>query len=338
MRVQAAGNPAAARFPEALIRIVATAAVLYAAAGGVAAAADAYPSKPIRMIVAVPPGGPADTLSRLISPKLSEAMGQAIVIDNRAGANGNIAYELTARAVPDGYTFTAVAAGVAINPGLYREVKYDPVKDLAPVAQVTPGHMLLAVSPATPFRSVKDIVDYARQNPDRLSNASSGNGTPGHVGLELFKYMTGTRIVHIPYKGGAAGTIDLIAGQVQLMMESSNSMTPHVKSGKVRGLAVSSATRSQAFPELPTIAEAGVPGYEVTSWNAILAPAGTPKDIITKLNTEINKIIVMPDMKQRLIDNGFEPVGGTPEKAADKIHSEIAKWAPVVKAAGIKVD
>ena len=198
--------------------------------------------------------------------------------------------------------------------------------------------MLLAVSPSTPFRTVRDVIDYAKQYPDKLSNASSGNGTPGHVGCELFKFMTGTRIVHVPYKGGGAAIIDLIAGQVQLMLESSNSMTPHVRSDKVRGLAVSSPARSPAFPELPTIAEAGVPGYDATTWTGIVAPAGVPTAIVAKLNAEINTALATPALREKLLGLGSEPVIGTPAQFGEFIRRENAKWADVVKRSGAKVD
>ncbi len=211
-------------------------------------------------------------------------------------------------------------------------------KDLQPVAQLTTGSMLLAASPATPFKTVRDVIDYAKQYPDKLSNASSGNGTPGHVGFELFKTMTGTKIVHVPYKGGAAAIIDLIAGQVQLMLESSNSMTPHVKSGRVRGLAVSSPARSPAFADLPTNAEAGVPGYDATTWTGIVAPAGVPQAIVAKLNAEINKATSTPLLREKLMAIGSEPVSSTPAQFGEFIRRENAKWADVIKRSGAKVD
>jgi len=248
-----------------------------------------------------------------------------------------IGMELVAHAPPDGYTIGYGPIGaLAIGPNMVRGLTFSVLKDLQPLAQTTTGSMLLAASPATPFKSVREVIDYAKQYPDKLSNASSGNGTPGHVGFELFKYMTGTRIVHIPYKGGAAGTIDLIAGQVQLMMESSNSMTPHVKSGKVRGLAVSSPARSPAFPDLPTIAEAGVPGYDATTWTGIVAPAGVPKAVVSKLNAEINAALATPALREKLLAIGSEPVIGTPAQFGEFIRKESTKWAGVIKRAGVK--
>jgi tripartite-type tricarboxylate transporter receptor subunit TctC len=232
----------------------------------------------------------------------------------------------------------APIGAMVIGPNIVRGLTFSVLTDLQPVAQTTTGSMLLAASPATSFKTVRDVIDYAKQNPDKLSNASSGNGTPGHVGFELFKFMTGTHIVHVPYKGGAAGTIDLIAGQVQLMMESSNSMTPHVKSGKVRGLGVSSPTRSPAFPELPTIAEAGVPGYDATTWTGIVAPAGVPKALIAKLNAEINAALAKPALREKLMALGSEPVIGTPAQFGEFIRKENAKWADVIKRSGAKID
>ncbi len=313
-------------------------AMLGAAVVATAAAAD-YPDRPIRLIVPQAPGSASDTVARLVAATLVAQMKQQIVVDNRPGGALMIGMELVAHAPPDGYTIGYGPIGaLAIAPNIVRGLSFSVLKDLQPVAQTTTGSMLLAASPATPFKSVRDVIDYAKQYPDKLSNASSGNGTPGHVGFELFKVMTGTRIVHVPYKGGAAGTIDLIAGQVQLMMESSNSMTPHVKSGKVRGLAVSSPQRSPALPELPTIAEAGVPGYDATTWTGIVAPAGAPKAIVARLNTEINIALATPALREKLLVIGSEPVISTPAQFGEFIRKENAKWADVVKRSGAKMD
>jgi tripartite-type tricarboxylate transporter receptor subunit TctC len=311
-----------------------TAALL---AGG-AVAAD-FPERPIRFIVPQAAGSASDNVARLVAAELVRQMKQQVVVDNRPGGALMIGMELVARAAPDGYTMGYAPIGaMAIGPNIVRGLTFSVLTDLQPVAQTTTGSMLLAASPATSFKTVRDVIDYAKQNPDKLSNASSGNGTPGHVGFELFKFMTGTHIVHVPYKGGAAGTIDLIAGQVQLMMESSNSMTPHVKSGKVRGLGVSSPTRSPAFPELPTIAEAGVPGYDATTWTGIVAPAGVPKALIAKLNAEINAALAKPALREKLMALGSEPVIGTPAQFGEFIRKENAKWADVIKRSGAKID
>jgi tripartite-type tricarboxylate transporter receptor subunit TctC len=304
-----------------------------------ATAAD-YPARPIRMIVPQAPGSASDNVARLLAGALTQQLGQQVVVDNRPGGALMIGMEMTARAIPDGYTIGYGPVGaLAISPNIVRgTVTLDVQKDLQPISQTTTGHMLLAVSPTTPFKSVREVIDYAKQNPGKLSNASSGNGTPGHVGFELFKHMTGTNIVHVPYKGGAAGITDLISGQVQLMMESLNSITPFAKSGRVRGLAVSGGARSPALPELPTIAEAGVPGYEATTWTGIVAPIGVPKPIIAKLNAEINKAIATPSLKEKFTQIGSDSAGGTPEQFGALIRKESAKWGEVVKRSGAKVD
>jgi tripartite-type tricarboxylate transporter receptor subunit TctC len=250
-----------------------------------------------------------------------------------------IGMELVARAVPDGYTIGYAPIGaLAISPHLVRKVPFDVNKDFQPIAQTANGTMLLAASPASPFRSVRDVIEYAKQNPGKLSNASSGNGTPGHVGFELFKVMTATQIVHVPYKGGAAAISDLATGQVQLMLEGMNSITPHAKSGRVRALAVSTARRSDALPEVPTMAEAGVPGYAASTWNGIVGPAGMPKAIVTKLNGEINKALATPAMKDRFSAMGAEPAIMTPEQFGELIRTEYVKWGDVVRRSGAQVD
>lgn len=311
-------------------------AVIALSAG--AAFAQSYPSKPIRFIVPWPPGGGADVLSRIISPKLGDVLGQQVVVDNRGGAAGNIGAEMAAKSPPDGYTIVFAYAGThAINPSIYSKLPFKE-SDFAPIIWTAEVPQVLVVHPSLPVKNVKELIALAKAKPDQLSYGSSGSGAMNHLTGALFTMMTKTKITHVPYKGGGPAAIALLSGEISMIFGEPATVVQQIKAGKVRALAVTSSKRALALPELPTIAESGVPGYEVTSWNAILAPAGTSKDIIAKLNAEINKLIVMPEMKQRLIDNGFEPVGGTPEKAADKIHSEIAKWAPVVKAAGIKVD
>jgi tripartite-type tricarboxylate transporter receptor subunit TctC len=266
-------------------------------------------------------------------------MNQQIVVDNRPGGALMIGLEMTARATPDGYTIGyGPVGGLAISPNVQRKPPIDTRKDLQPVMQTTTGHMLLAASPQVPLHSVKEVIDYAKLNPGRLSNASSGNGTPGHVGFELFKTMTGTNIVHVPYKGGAAGITDLISGQVQLMMESLNSITPHARAGRVRALAVTGPRRSFALPDIPTVAEAGVPGYEATTWTGIVAPVGVPRANIATLNAALNHVIASSTMKDKLALIGAEPAGGTPEQFGAFIRSEYAKWGEVVKRSGAKID
>jgi tripartite-type tricarboxylate transporter receptor subunit TctC len=308
------------------------------AAGAAGAGAQVYPSKTIRFIVPWPPGGGADVLSRIVSPKLAEALGQQVVIDNRGGAAGNIGAELAAKSPPDGYTIVFAYAGThAINPSIYSKMPFKE-SDFAPIIWTAEVPQVLVVHPSLPVRTVKEVIALAKAKPDQLTYGSSGSGAMNHLTGALFTMMTKTRIVHVPYKGGGPAAIALLSGEISMIFGEPASVVQQVKAGKLRAIAVSSGKHALALPDLPTIAESGVPGYEVTSWNAILAPAGTPKDVIARLNAEFNKIIAAPDMRQRLIDNGFEPVGGTPEKCGEKIRAEIARWAPVVKAAGVKVD
>jgi tripartite-type tricarboxylate transporter receptor subunit TctC len=298
-----------------------------------------YPERPIRLIVPQAPGSSSDTLARIVTTELSRQLGQQVIVDNRAGGALMIGMELVARSVADGYTIGYAPIGaLAISPHLVRKVPFDVVKDFQPIGQTANGNMLLATSPAGPFKSVRDVIDYAKQNPGKLSNASSGNGTPGHVGFELFKVMTGTQIVHVPYKGGAAAIGDLATGQVQLMLEGMNSITPHAKSGRVRALAVSSARRSDALPEVPTMAEAGVTGYEATTWNGIVGPAGMPRAIVVKLNGELNKALATPLVRDRFAALGAEPAIATPEQFGQLIRAEYAKWGDVVRRSGAKID
>jgi tripartite-type tricarboxylate transporter receptor subunit TctC len=303
------------------------------------ALAQDYPARPIRMIVPQAPGSASDTVARLLAAELTSQMKQQVVVDNRPGGALQLGLELAARSTPDGYTIGYCMIGaMAISPNMLRKPPVNIENDLLPISQTTTGQMLLAAGPGTPFKSVKDVIDYARQNPGKLFNASSGNGTPGHVGMELFKFMTGTRIVHVPYKGGAAGITDLIAGQVQLMLESTNSITPFAKSGRVRALAVTSARRTPALPDVPTVAEAGVPGYEATTWTGIVGPAGLPKPIVARLNAELVKAVASPTFREKAAAIGSEPVSSTPEQFGAFIRSEYAKWGEVIRRSGAKID
>jgi len=298
--------------------------------------AQSYPSRPIRMIVPQAPGSASDTVARIIAAELTSRLKQQIVVDNRPGGALLLGLDLTSKSSPDGYTIGyAMIGALAISPNVVSKPPLNVLKDLQPVAQTTTGQMLLAAGPATPFRSVKEVIAYAKQNPDKLNYASSGTGTPGHVGFELFKYMTGTAIAHVPYKGGAAGIIDLMAGRVQLMLESTNSITPYAKAGRVRGLAVTGPKHSPALPDMPTMAEAGVPGYEATTWTGIVAPVGMPKPIVARLNLEINQMVASPAFREKVTAIGSEPMSGTPEQFAEFIRKESAKWAAVVKRAGV---
>lgn len=307
-------------------------------AASAVAAEPAYPTKPIRMIVAVPPGGPADTLSRLVAPKLTQSLGQTVVIDNRPGANGNIAYELTARATPDGHTFTAVAAGVVINPSLYASVAYDPLKDFAPITLGITVPNILVVHPSVPAASVKELIALAKAKRGALTFASAGNGTSGHLALELFRLTSGIDVIHVPYKGGGPALAEVLAGQVQALFSIALAATPQIKAGKLRALGITTAKRSAAAPELPTVAEAGLPGFEVIGWFGWLAPAATPRPIVNRLHAELVSALKLPEVRDRLLSQSAEPVGNSPQAFAAFMKSEYVKWAKVIKAANIKVE
>ena len=310
-----------------------------AAVCSVAANAADYPVRPIRMIVPQAPGSASDTVARLLAAELSPRLGQQVVVDNRPGGALMIGMEMTARAAPDGYTIGyAPVGGLVISPNVSGKPPYDSNKDFAAIIMTAFNTMLLASNPNLAVKNVRELIDYAKANPNKLSNASSGNGTPGHVGMELFKLMTNTQIVHIPSQGGAAGITATISGEVQLMMESLNSITPNAKAGRVRALGVTGSKRAAVLPEVPTIAEAGVPGYEAITWNGIVAPAGMPRAMIARLNTEINRALAEPGLQQKLAAIGAEPAGGTPEEFAKFIRSEYAKWGDVVRRSGAKMD
>jgi tripartite-type tricarboxylate transporter receptor subunit TctC len=270
---------------------------------------------------------------------MAKQLGQAVVVDNRPGGALTIGIDAVAKSAPDGYTIGMGPVGaLAITRHMVAKLPYDIERDLQPVALISTGYMLLAASPKAPFSTVRELIAYAKAHPGELSNASSSNGSPGHVSGELFKYMTGTDIVHVPYKGGAPAIQDLIAGRVQLMFESLNSIAPFAHSGQVKALAVGSDHRSAAFPNLPTIAEAGVPGYEAGTWTGVIAPANLPKPIVDKLNAAINKALTMPNFKARFAQIGDEPAGGTPEEFAKVIAADSAKWKDVVERSGAKFE
>jgi tripartite-type tricarboxylate transporter receptor subunit TctC len=302
-----------------------------------AAAAQTYPTKTVRMVVGYPPGGPTDVLARIVSQKLTQAWGQQVIVDNRPGASGMIGAEFTARAAPDGYTLLMVPVTYAVTPSLFSKMTYDVEKDLAAVAQVAAAPFILVVHPTLPVKTVKDLITLARSRPGQLNFASASTGGMPHLAGELFNSMTGVKMVHIPYKGAAPATTDLLSGQVTLMFNNMLSAMPQVKAGRLRAVAVTSLKRSAAAPELPTIAET-VPGYEANGWYGAFAPAATPKDLINRVNAEMNRIMKMPDVTQRLAGDGVEAVGTTPEQFGAYLKQEIAKWGKVVKASGAKAD
>jgi tripartite-type tricarboxylate transporter receptor subunit TctC len=297
-----------------------------------------YPERPVRMVVPQAAGSATDNFARLLSPALGQKLGQPIVVDNRPGGALTIGIDAVAKAVPDGYTIGLGPVGaLAITRHMVAKLPYDIERDLQPVALVQGTYMMLAVSPKLPVFSVKELISYAKQNPGKLSNASSSNGSPGHVSGELFKSMTGTEIVHVPYKGGAAAIADLISGNVDLMFESSNSMAPHVKAGRVRGIALTGARRSRAFPDLPTVG-VSVPGYDVNAWSGVIAPAGLPRPILERLNAAVNAALESPDLKARMLELGSEGGGGTPEQFAEVIRRDSAKWAEVIRRSGARIE
>jgi tripartite-type tricarboxylate transporter receptor subunit TctC len=301
--------------------------------------AQAYPTRPIRLVVPFPAGGTTDILAREVGQRLSVTLGQPVVIDNRPGAAGNIGTELAARSAPDGYTLLMCTVNThAINPNLYAKLPYDHVKDFAPVILVAGVPNVLEVTPALPVNSVADLIKLAKEKPGQINFASSGSGTSIHLSGELFKTMAGVDMTHVPYKGSAPAITDLMGGQVQVMFDNLPSSLQQIKAGKLRAIAVTSAKRAPALPDVPTIAESGLPGFEATSWFGIVAPAGTPPAIIARINADIDQWLQSPDVKEKLLAQGAIAAGGTPEQFAAHIRSETEKWAKVVKASGAKVD
>lgn len=302
------------------------------------ALAQNYPSKPIRIIVAYTPAGTTDILARVIGQKMSDSFAQPVIVDNRPGVNGNIGTDVAAKATPDGHTILMVTAGThGINPSLYRKLPWDAVKDFAPISLVANVPNILVVNNSVPAKSVKEFIAHLKANPDKFNYGTPGNGSTGHLSMEMFKSMTGTRIQHIPYKGSAGVLADVIGGQIAATIDNLPPYLPQVKVGKIRGLAVTSVKRSAVVPDIPTIAETAVAGYSAGSWFGLVAPAGTPKPVIDKLAAETQRILKLPDVAERVAGLGAEAVGGTPEQFAGYIKSEIAKWAKVVKDANVEL-
>ena len=301
------------------------------------AAAD-YPSKPIRLIIPFAPGGGTDLTARAIALKLTEAWGQTVVPDNRAGANGTIAVDIATHSPPDGYTLTMISSSHSVNASLYKKLPYDLVRDLAPITQATSQPYALVVHPAVPAKSVRELVALAKAKPDGLTYGSSGLGGLSHLSGALFCSLAGIKLVHVPYKGGNPALNDVIGGQIQMLFSTLLQSDTQLKAGRVRALAVTTKKRSRAAPDLPTMQEAGVAGYEVAGWYGVLAPAKTPRPIIDKLNAEIVRILRSPDVQNRLAADGSEAVGSTPEQFGAHIKAEVAKWSKVIKEAGIKAE
>lgn len=302
-------------------------------------AAAAYPNKPIRLVVTFVAGGGVDLLARTLAPKITEAWGQQVLVDNRAGGGGIIGTEIVARATPDGYTLLfGTSSGMVNNPLLRPKLPYDPVRDFAPVSQLVVTAMLLAAHPSIGASTVQELVAVARRRPGEISYASAGPGAPNHIATELLKLMTKTDMVHVPYKGSGAALTDLLGGQVQVMFNPMAPVLPHVRSGKLRALAVGNDRRSAAMPELPTVAESGLPGFDSAPWYALFAPAGTPRAVVAKLNAEIGRILAEPAMAQRLTGQGSEPRPSTPEALSEIMRADTKRIAPVIRALGLRVD
>ena len=303
------------------------------------APAQQYPTRPVRFVVPFPPGGSVDTLARTMSPRLAEALGQQIVVDNRPGGNGNIGMEIVAQSRPDGHTIlVGYIANLAIFPSLSAKLPFDPVKDYAPVTQIASSPNVLTAHPSVQAKNLKELIALAKAKPGQISFASTGVASVGHLTGELLNSLAGVKMTHVPYKGGGQAIIDLVGGHVQVMFSGFSAAMPHIKSAKVRALAVTGAKRSPALPEVPTIAEQGFPGVEATAWYGVLAPAGTPRPIVARLHDEVVKILKLPDVVQKLDGLGFEIVGSTPEAFGGYIKSEIKKWEKVVKASGAKAE
>jgi tripartite-type tricarboxylate transporter receptor subunit TctC len=302
-------------------------------------AADGYPTKPVRFVITFPAGGPTDTVVRLVGERLTHEWGQPMIIDNRGGAGGIVGTEIVAKAAPDGYSFlVGTAGGMTINPALQPKLPYDPFRDFTPVGMLVLNPQILVAHPSVAAKNVKELVALAKARPGQLNFASAGTGTATHLGLELLKLTTGLEAVHVPYKGGAPATTDLIAGQVQLLWVSIPSVLPHVKGGRLRALAVSTAKRSASAPDVPTVAESGYPGFEYSNWNALFAPAKTAAGIVNKVNASVVKALREPEVAQRLTNQGADPAPGTPEELARYMRADHERWKKVIKAAGIKPD
>jgi tripartite-type tricarboxylate transporter receptor subunit TctC len=314
------------------------AVVLLAGAAASPLSAQTYPNKPIRFILPFPPGGPTDILGRLIGQKLAERLGQPVVPENKPGAGANIGLEIGAKAKPDGYTITLASPSLSISPTLYKKLNYDSVKDFAPVSLVAEIPNVLLVRPDLPIKSLKELIEYAKANPGKLNYGSGGIGTSNHLASELFKTLANVNIVHVPYKGSNQAMIAMMGGEVGMVVIGIPPSQAQIKAGKVRALAVLSEERLPAFPNIPTSKEAGMDNFEVTTWYGLLAPAGTPRDIVARLNAEWIKIAATPDMREKMQTAGFEPMSSTPEKFAEFIKTEIVRWGKVIKDAHLSID
>lgn len=301
--------------------------------------AQSYPTKPIRVIVPFPAGGGTDIIAREVTHKLSSTLGWTIVVENKPGSGGNIGIDAVAKSAPDGYTLAlGQTANLSINPSLYSKMPYDSIKDLAPVASVAVAPMVLVTSSKSPYKTLADVVNASKTKPESINIATSGNGTVGHLGSESFQKAAGIKLTHVPYKGAAQAITDVIGGQVELYIGSVPTVIGHIQGGRMRAIAVTSLKRVDDIPQVPTVAESGYKGFEAATWFGFVAAAGTPKDVITRLNTEINKALVSDEVKKKLSDQGADMMGGTPEQFGALIKSELTRWAPIIKESGATLD
>lgn len=321
--------------PGKVVLLICGAFVATVLPGAAARGAD-FPTKPIRLVIGFAPGGGTDTTARALSTKLTASLGQQVIVDNRPGHSGTIAADITAKAVPDGHTLLLGTIALVINPSLTKDMPFDTLRDLAPVTRAVDSTNILVVHPSVPAKSVKELIALAKAKP--LNGGSSGIGGTGHLAVELFNLQAGTKITHVPYKGGGPAIVDLLAGNIHLIFATAASSIAHVKAGKIRPLAVTTAKRSALVPELPTVAEAGLPGYEANNWNGFLVPAKTPRPVINRLNKELGAALLLPDIKEFLFKQGLDAAPSTPEELGAYMKSEMAKWAKVIKAAGIQAN
>ncbi len=318
-------------------RVIAAIPLLFASAAFSQGAAD-FPNRPMRFVVGYPPGGATDIIARIVGQKVSDSTGQSVLIDNRPGAGGILGTEIVAKSTPDGYSFALVTTSHGINPSLYPSLPYDSVADFTPISQIATLQQILVVNPSLGISNLKELIAMAKAQPGKLNFASSGSGQALHLSGELLKSMAGINIVHIPYKGSAPARTDLLAGQVQMMFESAIGVLPFVRSGKLRAIAVSGAQRSEAAPDIPTMAEAGLPGFEASAWVGVMGPAKMPRAVTNKLSAEFAKAVRLTDVKQQFANNGAEPVGSTPEEFGKYVNGQLVKWAKVVKESGAKLE
>ncbi|QNN57090.1 tripartite tricarboxylate transporter substrate binding protein [Diaphorobacter ruginosibacter] len=319
------------------LALAAAALSAFAAAPAAFASGD-YPNKPIRLVVPYPPGGPTDIVARVVAQKLQEQLGQSIIVDNKPGAGANLGAEQVARSTPDGYTLMVATTAHAINPSLFSKLNYSITKDFTPISQLTSGPLVIVATPTLQASNVKELIALAKSRPGGLNYASSGNGQSTHLSAELFSAMAGVKMNHVPYKGSAPALTDVMSGQADLMFDTMLSSMPFVKGGKLKAIAVTSSERSPSAPDIPTIAEAGLPGYEAIAWNGMLAPAGTPKEVIDRLNAALRTVLQSPDVKQRFDGQGFAAKWDTPSAFGSFLNAEVEKWGKVVKTSGAKVD